>query len=203
MKKLSVLFFLSILFLVFASGVFAQTATSPSSLKDKMTDLKEERASAISQAKEQMQLLRDQFKERLQTIKDTRKRILTEKIDSNIANANKKHTDRFGVVLTRVQELLDKINSEVNDAKSILLVKDAQSKIDLAKDSVASQAAKVYTINITTEGNLRINVGTTISQFRKDLVAVHKLVVDARQAVVNLRAENAMMKKEATDSASL
>lgn len=181
----------------------AQTATSPSSLKDRMSDIKQERKEAVSQTKERLQELKDQFKERLQIIKDAKKRDLTENIDAKIASANKKHTDRFSGLLTKLQTLLDKISSEVKDAKTILLAKDAQAKIDVAKDSVASQAAKVYTIEITTELSLRKNVGSTISQFRKDLMQVHKLVVDAKRTVQNLRTENVMMKKEATSSADL
>ena len=85
----------------------------------------------------------------------------------------------------------------------MLLAKDAQTKIDLASEAVASQGAKVYTIDITTETNLRTNVGTTISQFRNDLTQTYKLVIDAKQAVQNLRTDKVMMKKEATGSANL
>ncbi len=181
----------------------AQTATRTSDLKKQISDLKQERQNIVSQTKEQIQAARDQFKERLQTIKDAGKRNLTARLDSNIALVNKKHTDRFSGILTKLQTFLNKISSEVTDAKTLLLAKDAQTKIDLASEAVASQGAKVYTIDITTETNLRTNVGTTISQFRNDLTQTYKLVIDAKQAVQNLRTDKVMMKKEATGSANL
>lgn len=194
-------------FLSFDVTANAQTATSPSNLKDRMSDLKQEKRNVVSnvreQTKEQIQALRDQFNKRLQTIKDTKKKNLTQNIDAKILAANKKHTDRFSEVLEKLQKLLDEISQDKVDAKTILLVKDAQAKIDLAKASVASQTAKVYTIEITTELNLRKNVGSTISQFRNHLMQTHKLVIDAKKSVQNLRTENVMMKKEATGSANL
>lgn len=186
--------------------VSAETATGTSSLKQQMTDLRTDRKNAISQIRDktrlEIQALRDQFKVRLQTIKDARKRALTQKLDLNISSANIKHTARFTVVLTKLQEALDKISPDVKNPKILSDIKEAQAKIDVAKEAVASQAAKVYTIEITDETALRKSVGTTISQFRKDLMQVHKLVIEAKQAVQILRTDKSMMKKEATSSAS-
>ncbi len=198
-------------FLIAPISSIAQTATSTptqrNTLKETMSDLKNIRKDTVSQAneatKDKIQELKSKFKERLALIKDEQKRIVTERIDANIANLNKKHTDRFNQVLNNLQMLLDELEKEVKDAKTILLVKEAQEKIDVAKSSVDAQAEEIYTIEITTDLALRKNVGLTISEFRKDLVSVFKLVVDAKQAVLNLKGENVMMKKEATSSANL
>lgn len=190
-----------------ANALTDMTATRTSDLKQRMSDLKPERQNVVSQAKEQtkgqIQEVRDQFKERLQSIKDTRKRIVTERLDSNISLANTKHTARFAEVLTKLQALLDKISQEVKDAKTILLVKDAQAKIDLAKEAVVSQTVKVYTIQIDLEANLKVSAEDIIKQFRNDLMQTYKLVVDAKQKVTNLRENGVMMKKEASSSANL
>lgn len=203
------LVFLSILFLttlILPVTISAETATGTSTLKQQMTDLKNERKNAISQIREktkaEIQALRDQFNVRLQAIKDARKRLLTQKLDLNIAFANTKHTARFSEVLTKLQEALNKISPDVKNPKILSDIKAAQAKIDLAKAALASQAAKVYTIEITDEISLRKNVGTTISQFRKDLMQTHKLVMDAKQAVQILRTDKSMLKKEATSSAT-
>ena len=76
-------------------------------------------------------------------------------------------------------------------------------QIDTAEAAVEAQAAKTYTITISTESNLKTDVGAVTSQLRLDLSATHKLVVDAKQAVQALRKDNAIMKKEARDSANL
>lgn len=205
-EKLFFLFVMISIALIIPSSVTAETASGTSTLKEKMHDLKTERKNSISQikdqAKEQIQERKDLFKERLQTIKDARKRLLTQTLDEKIAAANAKHTARFSDVLTRLQEALDKIKPDVKDPKILSDIKTAQSKIDLAKAAVTSQAAKVYTIEITDEATLRKNVGATISQFRKDLMQVHKLVVDAKQAVQALRRDKSMLKREASSSAT-
>lgn len=202
--KVKLLCLLILLFLLSSATISnAQTATRTSDLKQRMSDLKEERKNAISQTKEQVQAIRAQFTERLQSIKDTKKRVVTQRLDSNISLANTKHTTRFTEVLTKLQTVLDKISLDIKDPVTLSDIKEAQGKIDIAKAAVASQAAKVYTIDITTETNLRINVGTTISQFRNDLMQTYKLVVDAKQKVTNLRESKILMKKEATNSANL
>lgn len=204
--KLYLVYVFLLTILILPATISAETATSTSSLKQQMSDLKNERQNAISQikaqTKEQIQAARERFKERLQLIKDARKRLLTQTLDVNIVLANAKHTARFNEVLTKLQAALDKISPDVKNPKILSDIKAAQSKIDLAKAAVASQAAKVYTIEITDETTLKKNVGATISQFRKDLMQTHKLVIDAKQAVQKLRTDKSMMKKEATSSAT-
>ncbi|MDO8661180.1 MAG: hypothetical protein Q7K43_04780, partial [Candidatus Woesearchaeota archaeon] len=181
--------------------VFSITPTTTNAQNaTRASDLKTERQNGISQIRErtkaEMQALRVQFKERVQTIKDTRKQGVTQKLDADIARANLKHTTKFNEVLARLQRMLDKIAPDAKDPKTLSDIKSAQAKIDLAKVAVANQAAKEYTIEITDETTLRKNVGTTISQFRQDLMQVHKLVIDARQAVQVLRTDKVMIKKE-------
>ena len=183
------------------------TATSASHLKKQMTDLKNDRRNAIAESKEktkaEIEALKVQFRERLQTIKDARKKAVVQKINDDITAKNKKHTDKFNEVLTRLQNFLDKISLDAKDPKTLSDIKAAQAKIDVAKGAVASQAAKEYTIEITDETALRENVGTTISQFRQDLMQAHRLVIDARQEVQILRTDKSMLKKEASRSANL
>lgn len=205
--KAKLIIVLVLAILIFPATVSAESATGTSTLKQQVTDIKQERKNAISQirekTKEEIQALRNQFKERLQTIKDARKKALTEKLDADIAKANLKHTTRFNQVLTKLQGILDKIIPDAKDPKTLSEIKATQAIIDAAKAAVANQAAKEYTIEITDEASLRKNVGATISQFRQDLMQVHKLVVDARQAIQVLRADKALMKKEASSSANL
>src|SRR3989344_3615978 len=201
MKKLLYIFVLALTFSIVTSSANAiTTATSAS-------DLKTERKNAIAQVKErtkaEIEALKVQFRERLNTIKDTRKKAVVQKINDDIAVKNKKHTDKFNEVLARLQAFLNKISLEAKDSKTLSDIKSAQAKIDAAKSAVASQATKEYTIEITDETTLRNDVGATISQFRVDLKQVHKVVVDAKQAVQNLRTDKTLMKKEASSSANL
>ena len=188
-KKLIAISSLILIFSLFYSNASAQTATNAASrLKEQMQTLQEQKKAAVSK-------VRDEFKAKLQTIKDQRKKILIERIDAKLSKANTKHTDRFTQVLSNLQTILDKISEDLDKT-------EAQSAIDAAKLAVENQAAKTYTIQITDETALRLNVGTITSQLRQDLMATHKLVIDAKQGVQALRKDNAIMKKEATNSAN-
>ena len=217
-KKLIVISLFVLLFSLFCPNASAQTATNAASrLKDQMQLLQEQKKAAISQikqetketkmelrqqiketvrakreaVKEAVAVRREEFKIKLQTIKDEKKKVLVDRIATKLTNVNTKHTDRFTQILSNLQTILDKIGEDVDKT-------DAQAAIDAAKLAVENQAAKTYTITISTETALRLDVGAVTSQLRQDLTATHKSVVDAKQAVQNLRAENAMMKKEAT-----
>lgn len=200
---------LTLFVLVFVSSVNAQTGTDSAASKLKMQrqELQAQKKAAISEiketvkakreaAKEAIATKREEFKTKLKTIRDEKKKVLVERIDAKLANANLKHTDRFAQVLSNLQAILDKLNTDVDKT-------EAQAAIDTAKTEVEAQAAKTYTITISTETALKSDAGTVTSQLRLDLSATHKLVVDAKQAVQALRKDSAIMKKEASDSASL
>lgn len=193
-----------------------------SNLKQQITDIKQEKRESLSkikkgaiidlkqqikdrvqakreQIKENVAAKREEFKTRLQTIKDQRKKILVERIDAKLNSVNIKHTERFTLVLSNLQMLLNKISRSAEDTD----VSTAQAAIDSAKSLVESQAAKTYTITISAESALRSDVGTVTSQLRQDLSATHKAVVDAKQAVQKLKRNNVIMKKDATSSANL
>ena len=206
-KKFLVLCLIILLFLLFFSNANAQTATPAANrLKDQMQILKDQKKTAVSQIKEETKLMiaakRDEFKARMQIIKDEKKKMLIERIDAKLFAVNKKHTARFSEVLDRIQRFLDKIKQSTTDTK-ILDDAAAQTVIDTAKAAVEAQAAKTYTMSITDDSTLKLNAGTTVSQLRQDLMAVHKLVIDAKQAVQTLRGNNVMIERKATSSAKL
>lgn len=224
-KKLLAIFSLLLLLLFFTSIVNAQTNTGTTSadrLRKQLQDIQTQKRSAVSDIKkeaketraelrqqikdtvaakkeavrETVAARREEFKTKLQTIKDQKKKALTERIDAKLANANTKHTDRFTQVLSNLQNIVDKVNEDTDKT-------EAQAAIDTARTAVENQAAKTYTITISTETALRLDVGAVTSQLRLDLMATHKAVVDAKQALQALRTNNAIMKKGATGSANL
>lgn len=214
-RKLLFLLF-PLLLLFFVSAANAQTATTGSAqtavdsatkLKQQMQLLQEQKKAAVTQARDEakamVQAKREEFKTRLQTIKDQRKKTLVERIDAKIVEVNKNQTTRFTEVLSRLQTFLDKINKLITGTTVSADVTAAQTAIDEAKTAVEAQAAKSYTMTITDDTTLKLNAGTTVSQFRQDLVATYKLVIDAKQAVQKLNTDKALIKKEASSSAKL
>lgn len=194
-----------LLLTILISTAYAQTSTTTSSagvvnnasrLKEQMQILQEQKKAALLQ-------VRDEFKAKLQIIKDQRKKTLVQRIDAKLAQVNKRQTERFSEVLTRLQGFLDKIKQSTTDTKVLADIAVAQTAIDTAKTAVDQQAAKTYTIQITDATTLKLNAGTTVSQLRQDLMAVYKLVIDAKQAVQKLNTDRELIKKEATSSAKL
>lgn len=145
----------------------------------------------VQNRKDAVQQKREEFKTRLQTIRNEKKKAAVERIDIKIANMNEAQTVRFTTVLTKLQSILDRVSQKVKTAAANgkdttaadATILGAQTAIDGAKAAVSAQAAKTYTVQISDEATLRNSVGTTTSQFRKDLRDVHKAVVDVKQAV--------------------
>lgn len=167
---------IAILLLVMVSSVRAEYI----SVKD-VRDLKQVRASASAERKEaKMELKedikarRETFKANLKKIKDEKKQKIVEKLDIRFNEVNAKRTAQMTKHLDKMSEILAKV---VGDTAS------ASSAIQVARDAVTAQAAKTYVITLTTEKNLKMDVGKVRSQLEADLRSVNELVIAARKAV--------------------
>ncbi len=205
---------LPLVVLIFVSAANAQTTTqsaqtgdNASKLNQQLQLIREQKKSAVTQlrdeAKAAIAAKRDEFKTRVQTIKDQRKKVLVERIDAKLAKANKKQTGKFTEVLNRLQTFIDKAKESATDSGILAKITAAQTVIDSAWAAVNTKAAKSYTMMITDDATLKLNAGTVTSGLRQDLRDVYKLVIDAKQAVMKLKTDNAMMRKEATSSGKL
>jgi hypothetical protein len=186
-------------------GVYGMNAGSGSAqIQQKLKAIGEEKTAAITQLKNTIKTnaaeARAEFKAKLETIKDEKKKLLVGRIDSKIAEINKRTTDRYLKTLEQLQMFVDRVSA--SDAATLANRTAAQNAINAAKTAVEAQAAKTYTIEITDEETLKTNVGTVVSQFRKDLTTVHELIVKARLSVVKLYASRVIRKEEATKSAA-
>lgn len=215
-RKLLVLLF-PLLLIVFVPNAIAQTATTESAkttsiskeikLKQQMQLIQDQKNAAVAQAKKEAKALvetkRTEFNTRILAIKDQAKKALTERIDSRIMEVNKNQTTKFIDVLNKLQAFVDRANTTASDTAKLKNITTAQNLINSARDAVTAQAEKSYIMTVTDDATLKVNAGTTVSQFKHDLLAVHKLVVDAKLAVQKLFINHEMIRKEATGSAKL
>jgi len=191
--------------LVFVSTANAQTATNAASKLKQQTQLTQEQKNAgvlkeiREEARVAIQAKKEEFKAKLQVIKDQKKRALAERINTKILEANKKQTEKFTDALNRLQGFLDKISKSAANQTVASDIAATQTAIDIVKTAVEAQAEKTYTMTITDDSALKLNVGVSVSQLRQDLMAIYKLVIDVKQAVQKLNTD----KKEATSSAKL
>lgn len=169
------------------------------------SDLRNMRDGAMEKKSEFMEMMktkREEFKEHLQTIRDTAKRRLVERIDTRMGSVNQRATNRFSAVLDKLQSILNRFVGKAEEAKLKGIdtttinsaIESAQGSIDNAKAVVASQAANLYVIEIASESALKVNVGSVVSELKNDLRDVHKLVVDAKQAVQKVVMEFAKLR---------
>jgi len=130
---------------------------------------------------------------RLQKISEQKKKIV-ERVYERINDLNKRITDHYLDVLEKLTNVLGKIENRATKFKAQgadtgeveKCVENAKSKIEKAKDAVLAQAQKVYSApQITTEKNLKLNVGVIRNQLHNDLKTVEKSVKDAKVSVQN------------------
>lgn len=172
-------------------------------IKENRKEFKEDVRLKREEMKEQYKERKEEFKNRLAELKDARKKAIVERIDTKMSTINTNHTDRMANVLEHMEEILGRLNDKVTNAASNgvdttaaeAAIQDAQEAIDAAKNAVTTQAGKEYVITIGDEGALRNTVGTTTSQLRSDLQATHKLVIDAKQKVMEAATVVAQMRQ--------
>lgn len=172
------------------------TTTNTRLLKKPVATLREEvkeaRGEVRDAMKDKMAQAREEFKTKLSAIKDEKKQQIVTNLDSRISTINKNRTTEMSERLDRLTNILGKISTKEATLKSegkntVKLAADivaAQAAIDAAKQAVTDQAAKVYTMNITTDTALKSAAATTIQQFMTDIKAVRTKVLAAQQAVV-------------------
>lgn len=194
---------------------FAQTATStPQTTKDRLRTIKEERQTVVAETRAQAKEKMGEFKTQIRTIKDTRKQMLTERITDKIATSNARLTNKMDKALDHLTDILDRVKAraagfKVQGKDTTALdqaISAAEAAIAAAQAAVDTQSSKEYTATIVDEPTLRNTIGQMVSGFRLDIQAVHKLLVDAKQAVQKAIMEAAKLKGEentATGSANI
>lgn len=153
--------------------------------------LKDKIQAAREAAKEAIAAQKSTFQTKLAAIKDEQKKTVVTNIDTRITTVNQARTDEMAGNLTILSTILDSISSKSVTAKAAgktttqldADIAAARSALTLAQNVVTTQAAKNYTIQVTTELKLKPNVMSTLALFRKDLEAAHKAVVTARDGV--------------------
>lgn len=171
------------------------TTTVPNAklpLRKPMAAAREELKDLKSDLKDKMQQAREEFKTKMAAIKDQKKQQLIANLDARIATMNKNRTSEMSDRLDRLTLILGKISTKEASLKTegkntTTLASDisaAQAAIDAAKTAVTNQAAKDYTMNITTDAALKNAASATIQQYKTDITAVFLKVKAAHQAVV-------------------
>ncbi len=151
-------------------------------VENRITALREEQASKTAA-----------FRTKLQAFKDKIKASVAERINTNLNMINQKQTTNMQKHLSTMSLILDKLEVRVNQgspdiknpAGARTAIVSARQAIATASGAATAQAQKDYTIQITSEGKIKINAKDQRDKLHTDLLALRKMVIDAKQAVAN------------------
>lgn len=169
MRKLFLLLLVLVFSLSIISPVLAESTKSGIIKKEKIEEKREN-------TKEKMFTREAALKEKLAKFKDQKKAQRVDKINAELNRINKQRTDQMLKFLDNAQRILAKVPSSSSSAT-------AQTKIDTARTAVKLQAAKDYTITITSEATVKNDAKLAHERLRTDLQALKKLITEAKQAV--------------------
>ena len=173
-------------------------------IKKKIEEDREELKKRIEEKKEELEKKRDEMKDEIEKKKEELKKKLEErhdqkkaeritKIQARLVQINAKRTSemletvnklssRAAVLKTKVDEL-EKTGVTVTAIRQSLA--SAEAKIAVAKKAVEDQMKKQYVITVDDPVNDRLNVGKVVSKLQDDLQGVRKLVIEARQSLLD------------------
>jgi len=156
-----------------------------------MEKFKTEREQARTQFEADRKVAREQLQEKLKMVKDERKKEVAQKVGTQFNEINAKitaqldeHVDKIDEVLTRIANRASELAIDGVDSSSALsAVEAAKTAIANARDAISVQTAKAYTVDVTSEENLKNDFGLVRKQLGDDLKGVKGAVASAREAV--------------------
>lgn len=157
-------------------------------MQEDFADTVEASREAVKQEFENRQT---EFKQQLARIRDTKKQAVVDKLNTNCQDINSKRTDKMTAMLEKLSVILTNVTNREASASAAgkdvttvdTAVTAAQAAIADAQNAVAGQAGTLCTITITSETNLKTDVGKIISSMQSSLQSVYTKVLAAKQAV--------------------
>jgi uncharacterized protein YneF (UPF0154 family) len=145
----------------------------------------------IAEMKNLTEQERLELKSRLQQISDERKKLLVERIYQQLNSLNERLLNHYLNLLEVLDKNIIKIEERINRAEergaNVLearrALEEAVRSIENARSVIKAQAEKKYSIEITTEQNLKTDLGKTRQLLHNDLIVVRAAVRSAYEAV--------------------
>lgn len=163
----------------------AQREEAKQKMEEHREEFKEHMEERKAELAERLEKKREDLKKKLEVVKDERKKKVVERVDTQIDELNARLMSHFSGVVDKIEEILNRIEEKaaehgVNVSSQVTA---AEGAIAAARTAIANQSGKTYEINVSSEENLRSDVGTARQKFRADLKVVHDAVKAAQKAV--------------------
>lgn len=131
------------------------------------------------------------FKEKIAQFKDKKKAQVAAKVNENLNLINEKRTQTMSNNLTKMTELLVKLQNRVNQASTAgkdvsaanLAINEAQASIDAAKEAVTTQSGQDYNVIVSSETKIGQDAKVTREKLMADLKSTQEKLITARQTI--------------------
>lgn len=156
----------------------------PAEAQARIESIKQEFEAKREEAKASFETQKEVLKEKISAIKDQKKQETVSRLNENINELNKKKTEEFSKVVAKLEGIWASIQNKATQAAAngaeVGFISEAQSQVDslfsAAKDSLNQQTGKSYELNITTEDNLKTDIGQVRQTLESDLKAVREKI---------------------------
>lgn len=193
-KKLLIYTFILGLYLFPLYPVYAENTTKTTKLDERINKVEDKRLALEGKLENQREKFASRaaaLKDRLTKFKDKVKAQRVDRINTELSNINKRRTDEMSRNLNRISEILTRLENRVAESTSSAASTDAvqgsittaKTQITLAKEIVASQSAKDYTIQVSSESAVKADATKQRDLLHTDLKSTQAVVKQARTAV--------------------
>jgi hypothetical protein len=160
-----------------ASSTKADREALHADLQKQRADFKVEIEAKRAEAKIKIEARRTELQGKLSALKDERKKNVALQVNDKFQTLNQKAVDTLSNSLTRQEDVIQKIKDGASaltaEGKDVSLITsklpDIEAKIASNRSQLTAQSAKVYTIEVTTEANLKANTEATRDALKKDI----------------------------------
>ncbi len=123
------------------------------------------------------------LKTKLEAFRDKNKAAAAERINTNLNTINQNQTSQMQRHLDNMTVILNKLEARVSSPAASIAI--ARTNIASASAAVLAQSQKDYTITVTTEIRIKVDAKKQRDALHADLLALRKIVIDAKQSVGN------------------
>ncbi len=156
-------------------------------------EFKEEVRTHREEKRAEFQSRKETFRNELQAIHDEKKQKIAETVCDRFETFNEKRTTHFTNVLTRLSQLLEKVENRKNKAAEHgidtavcdELIKTAHSALENAQTATTTQSGTSYTCTVTDEAHLGQTLGTTRQTMQADVKNVRDTIHQTKSSIMH------------------
>ncbi len=124
-----------------------------------------------------------ELKTKLAAFKNKVKAEIAGRIADNLTKLNERLTDQMAAQIDKMKNIMARVAAGDVNGDGAADIAAANTAIADAAAAVTAQAGKTYTVNVTTEAKIKVDVGAARQQLHDDLKVVEDKMQAARQAV--------------------